>query len=577
MEENVMKKLLITIIALIAYTQTALPQWHECADPYWPAQAITSCDSMVFVGGAKSIYKSSDFGEKWVDASSGIGDKYIQCLASYGSDLYAGSSKGGICISRNNGISWKTVNSGLTCQYINCIAAGASGVYAGTMTGLFKSTNNGTTWNRIDNGFSVSSIQSLAVDGNKVYAGTSSRMVMITTDGGITWNTSNTGIEGGSIKSILVVGSRIFAAYYGGILLSTDDGATWNPVNSGLTNPYVDYLVCKGSIIFASTLNGVFMSKNYGNFWYRVDNGFPNSNTLCLGINGSTLYAVTSGRIHKAATDDLLQSIYTTNKFNITVTPSVDMCQGDEIQIGVKSVYNGMEPFTCQWSPSDGLSSVSDPVVTASPTVTTTYRLIITDNLSAIDTEFVTVNVHPLPVPDADDINASVDETVTFYARANMNCYFRWYDAPTGGNLLLADKEYSVIADEEATFYLEAVDETYGCISNPRKEVHLFVTKKASPSGAEDENIAQGISIASVSPNPSDGGMIMIELKAMAESDVELVLYDLLGAPVMELKTRVPAGSSFVAMEPAQSLSSGAYILKLKSSAGGDSKMVIIK
>jgi gliding motility-associated-like protein len=72
------------------------------------------------------------------------------------------------------------------------------------------------------------------------------------------------------------------------------------------------------------------------------------------------------------------------------------LCKGNAVRL----FANGAFSYT--WSPSTGLNSTTIATPLASPSVTTTYRVIGTDDKSCFsDTGFVTVKVYPIPVVDA--------------------------------------------------------------------------------------------------------------------------------------------------------------------------------
>ena len=73
---------------------------------------------------------------------------------------------------------------------------------------------------------------------------------------------------------------------------------------------------------------------------------------------------------------------------NLTIDDKT-ICNGDNIQIDA-SIPSG---DTYLWSPAEGVSDVDSPVPTLSPTVTTTYSVLITDICGDPSTQSVTINV----------------------------------------------------------------------------------------------------------------------------------------------------------------------------------------
>ena len=74
----------------------------------------------------------------------------------------------------------------------------------------------------------------------------------------------------------------------------------------------------------------------------------------------------------------------------------------EQICVGKSKVLTATGAITYEWSPSVGLSSTSSNVVTASPRVTTNYRVIGKDDKNCFnDTAFYFVKVYPIPTVNA--------------------------------------------------------------------------------------------------------------------------------------------------------------------------------
>ncbi len=89
-------------------------------------------------------------------------------------------------------------------------------------------------------------------------------------------------------------------------------------------------------------------------------------------------------------TDSVTVTVYT--QIPITITPNSSICAGGSIQL------NASGGTTYQWSPSTGLSATNIPNPVASPSVTTTYTVLVTDANGCSSTDSVTITVNSLPV-----------------------------------------------------------------------------------------------------------------------------------------------------------------------------------
>jgi gliding motility-associated-like protein len=84
------------------------------------------------------------------------------------------------------------------------------------------------------------------------------------------------------------------------------------------------------------------------------------------------------------------------------------ICPGTTVTIGSSAgATGGKAPYTYNWFPATGLNSTTLPNPTASPNVTTTYRLIVTDDTLAVDTAYVTITTNIIG-----DVNAGRDTSI---------------------------------------------------------------------------------------------------------------------------------------------------------------------
>lgn len=118
---------------------------------------------------------------QWVSTSGPEGG-YINCFAVSNSNIFAGTSGGGVFLFTNNGTNWTAVNTGLASSDIFSMVVSGSNIFAGTRNGVFFSTNNGTSWTAV--GLGGLQVYSLAVSGTNLFAGTFGSGVALSTNNG---------------------------------------------------------------------------------------------------------------------------------------------------------------------------------------------------------------------------------------------------------------------------------------------------------------------------------------------------------------------------------------------------------
>jgi len=178
-------------------------------------------DKTLFAGAySGSVFKSTDRGSTWNDASPGLPSKRVQVLAvspNYASDqtLFAGIYQGGVFKSTNGGDSWSAANSGITNMEITALAispgyATDRTLYAGTYGGgIFKSTNGGDSWGAANNEYaSHLYVLDLVLSPDYVSDGTlyaSFSWVYVSTDRGGSWTKLGTTLPWNRYAPVLEV------------------------------------------------------------------------------------------------------------------------------------------------------------------------------------------------------------------------------------------------------------------------------------------------------------------------------------------------------------------------------------
>jgi len=167
---------------------------------------------------------------------------------------------------------------------ITALAVSGTDIFAGTMRGgIFRSANNGESWARADSGLPPHVIYSLAVSGTNLFAGLQQYGVFLSADNGSSWRAVNSGlvtsVHGPTAYCLLASGTDLFAGTDSGLYLTEDNGASWTPVNSGMrSGTSVDRLAVSGTNLVARNIGygaRVYLSKDYGATGLRSPRDFP--------------------------------------------------------------------------------------------------------------------------------------------------------------------------------------------------------------------------------------------------------------------------------------------------------------
>ncbi len=311
--------------------------------------------------------------------------------------------------------------------------------------------------------------------------------------------------------------------------------------------------------------------------WYDM----PSGGNLLLA--GSTSYTPIAAGTYYAEAHNVINNClsFTRTAVVLTINPlpvpnagaDVTICASNSTQLNAGS-SSGNAPLTYLWTPATGLSNPNIVNPIASPLVTITYTVLVTDINGCSATDQVTVNVNPLPtltvtsvacaldlqtyrvnlttsadnvaanfgnvinygnglwavinIPDGQNVvitvtntatgcfrvqnvNApdcscpAVDEPVsqgdaaictgdpipTLEVSVGLNETADWYDAPTGGNLLLmGDTIYTPTV--AGTFYVETRVTFSGCVSSIRTAVTLAINPLPSANAGADVAICVG-------------------------------------------------------------------------------------
>jgi hypothetical protein len=234
-------------------------------------------------GDGQGFFRTTDFGATWTEINNGIAwNAGWFCFAQVGSEILGGTGSGLLYRSGDRGDNWTLSNTGYTLTNAFDFFVEGTTVYATGSGGIAKSTDGGLSWSALPANFSIGQV-GLAIwkSGVNVLVATNS-VVKRSTNSGDTWDASVAGLPGfGGFGGFAEQGSTIFVAGSFGVHRSTDGGATWNNSSSGLGTASARTLAQYGTDLYVGTTVGVFKSTDQGFNWNPENGGLP---TPAIGV-----------------------------------------------------------------------------------------------------------------------------------------------------------------------------------------------------------------------------------------------------------------------------------------------------
>lgn len=171
------------------------------------------------------------------------------------------------------------------------------------------------------------------------------------------------------------------------------------PVTAVVNN---DTTICSGTNAQLSASGGT-------NYVWSPTAGLSNPNVAnpTASPSANTTYTVT---VSAGACSDLASTVVSVNSVTATASGGATICEGSSTPLSASGGTNFL------WSPSTGLSSPNSATPTASPTVTTTYTVTVSDATGCSGTASVTVIVDPTVVA-----TASADTTICSAGAAQLS------------------------------------------------------------------------------------------------------------------------------------------------------------
>ncbi len=225
-----------------------------------------------------------------------------------------------------------------------------------------------------------------------------------------------------------------------------------------------DTEVCLGQGVTLNASGGV-------NYSWSPSTGLSNPNVFnpVASPSSSTVYAVLVTDANGCKNTDSV--LVTVNPLPvITLTPNSSICIGSNIQL------NAGGGSSYQWSPASSLDNagISNPV--ASPSATTTYTVIVTDQNTCVDSANVTIIVNPLPTITAMG-DTTICEGTGVTLNANGGVTYVWSPATTLNN---PNIQNPVATPAVPTTYTVTGTDGNGCSNTDEVTINLNIVPDAS-------------------------------------------------------------------------------------------------
>lgn len=238
--------------------------------------------TMIRVGDAGSMQRSTDLGETWAAVSSGFSSSVsIKAIATNGVSMWmAGGYASASRKSDTDGASWSATTTGfgstgeITAAAVKSVSSTHIWVIGGKNSSdaplVRRSTSFGVSWSTVTVTGATGEIRDIQTDNESVWALLSDAGVHRSTDAGVTWTLLGNPLAAGLLHKMVTDGAGLWIAVgvesAGGLRCakSTDNGATWTEFSLSstseaapvlATNGHGTWCIASGNKIFRSTDN----------------------------------------------------------------------------------------------------------------------------------------------------------------------------------------------------------------------------------------------------------------------------------------------------------------------------------
>ncbi len=150
------------------------------------------------------------------------------------------------------------------------------------------------------------------------------------------------------------------------------------------------------------------------------------------------------------------------------------ICLGESVTLTTSS--EGIAPFTYSWTPTTGLDDPTSAAPVATPASTTTYTVVVTDNIGCTSSAETIVTVHELPQSNLGSTqNICEGETATLSANVSGGLAPYTYVWSTGETTESISVSPSALPLEDETYtYTVDITDANGCTSSESVDIRVY-------------------------------------------------------------------------------------------------------
>jgi hypothetical protein len=297
---------------------------------------------ILFVGnvGVSRVYSSTDLGDHWTPAQSGLPATALKSLIVSDSCVYAGMSLG-VYISRDKGANWNPTAAGMPSTSVSSLAVstitGQPQLFAATDSGVYVTFGGESAWSRIEFDPPVPRVFALSSPGEQLLAATDWGVYRSTLSWS-SWSAANNGLTNLQATDVAIMppddqntNTCMFVGTFGGgVFRSLDRGTTWMPANDGLADTNVNCLFRDGPSLYVGTSGGgLYKYRPATSDWVAAHEGLPYTDIMSIVRNSANLFAAALGKgVFVSSDAGGSWSVTNNNLSNLNVTALVSSDAG---------------------------------------------------------------------------------------------------------------------------------------------------------------------------------------------------------------------------------------------------------